>query len=263
MDSNGHDLVIAHDNPLATSTLNMLQSWPLVDLTSLSHAQWYSFHLDNWSQRTLAGPMENHGPFPTVVSQTETWNDTNQDCTNNQRMQVHASWTSPPGPSTIMVMSHDNVISPYNIDELALGESRPCKFTNATYSGVGSRESNHYSDPVIWTTSQHETRCQLPTDIPSPMNPVAMFALRQEANATERLNEAYLRPLTVQRRQRMCYDHGCNGREFSSIGNLRRHQRERAGRTPLSFCSWCGATFYRRWTRDHHVMRRSCSRVPR
>jgi uncharacterized C2H2 Zn-finger protein len=60
-----------------------------------------------------------------------------------------------------------------------------------------------------------------------------------------------------------CYDHGCDGRTFSSISNYRRHQRERAGQSPMCFCPRCGAVFYRRWTRDHHVERGSCLRTHR
>lgn len=60
-----------------------------------------------------------------------------------------------------------------------------------------------------------------------------------------------------------CWDHGCGGRKFSSISNYRRHQRERAGQTTVCFCPRCGAAFYRRWTRDHHVERGSCLRIPR
>ncbi|KEQ60464.1 uncharacterized protein M437DRAFT_28542, partial [Aureobasidium melanogenum CBS 110374] len=55
-----------------------------------------------------------------------------------------------------------------------------------------------------------------------------------------------------------CFDHGCNGRSFSSRSNLRRHQRERARLTRILPCPLCGAKFYRRWTRNQHVLRASC-----
>lgn len=39
---------------------------------------------------------------------------------------------------------------------------------------------------------------------------------------------------------RICYDHGCDGRVFSSRSNLRRHQRERARQTRQMPCPICG-----------------------
>jgi hypothetical protein len=55
-----------------------------------------------------------------------------------------------------------------------------------------------------------------------------------------------------------CYEHGYDGRLFSSASNLKRHQRERDRMVRQMLCSWCDAAFYRRWTRDHHVPRLHC-----
>ena len=57
-----------------------------------------------------------------------------------------------------------------------------------------------------------------------------------------------------------CFDHGCNGRSYSSRSNLRRHQRERSHLTRIPPCPLCGAQFYRRWTKNQHVTRASCLR---
>lgn len=56
----------------------------------------------------------------------------------------------------------------------------------------------------------------------------------------------------------VCYEHGCNGRFFASGSNLRRHQRERARVARMLFCPLCGASFFRKWTRDRHVAKLSC-----
>lgn len=42
-----------------------------------------------------------------------------------------------------------------------------------------------------------------------------------------------------------CWDHGCNGRVFSTFSNLLRHQRERAGKSKISTCAKCGGQFTR------------------
>jgi hypothetical protein len=55
-----------------------------------------------------------------------------------------------------------------------------------------------------------------------------------------------------------CFEHGCDGRRFSTMSNLRRHQRERNRLARRMVCPWCEATFYRKWTRNQHILRGSC-----
>ena len=50
-----------------------------------------------------------------------------------------------------------------------------------------------------------------------------------------------------------CWDHGCNGREFSTFSNLLRHQRERSGAAAKSECPHCGAVFTRSTARNTHI----------
>lgn len=42
-----------------------------------------------------------------------------------------------------------------------------------------------------------------------------------------------------------CWEHGCNGRQFSTFSNLLRHQREKSGQATKSSCPNCGAEFTR------------------
>jgi hypothetical protein len=262
MGSNVHDSIAANDNAPMTSTLNVLRSWPYVDFTSLPRAQSYVSYLDDCSRTTLAGPMEDHGPFLSVPFQTQRWDCSTREYTSNQNIWMGARWTSRPGSLTV-AMPHGEVLSPYNISVSALDEPGAHQSTNIAHSGAVSRKSNQYSDHFIWTPTPYAICCPSPTNTSSPIDPEAVYSWGEEANATEMMTGFCSRPLSVHGKQMMCYDHGCNGRKFSSISNLRRHQRERAGRTPLSFCCWCGAAFYRRWTRDHHVTRMSCLRIPR
>jgi hypothetical protein len=57
---------------------------------------------------------------------------------------------------------------------------------------------------------------------------------------------------------RTCFEHGCDGRLFSSRSNFRRHQREKAQQARLSECPVCHAKFYRRWTRNQHLILGRC-----
>ncbi|KAL4921524.1 hypothetical protein BDW62DRAFT_198091 [Aspergillus aurantiobrunneus] len=58
-----------------------------------------------------------------------------------------------------------------------------------------------------------------------------------------------------------CWDHGCNGREFSTFSNLLRHQRERSGAVARSECPSCGAAFTRSTARNIHVAQGKCKGV--
>lgn len=55
-----------------------------------------------------------------------------------------------------------------------------------------------------------------------------------------------------------CWDHGCNGRQFSTFSNLLRHQREASGTASEIVCYRCGAEFTRKTTRDGHLEHDKC-----
>ncbi|CAF9907083.1 MAG: hypothetical protein HETSPECPRED_007035 [Heterodermia speciosa] len=57
-----------------------------------------------------------------------------------------------------------------------------------------------------------------------------------------------------------CWDHGCNGRPFSTFSNLLRHQREKSGTATKSYCPRCGAEFTRTTARNGHVQEGKCSK---
>lgn len=65
----------------------------------------------------------------------------------------------------------------------------------------------------------------------------------------------------VQPRQKpQCWDHGCNGRQFSTFSNLLRHQREKSGQAAKSVCPRCGAEFTRTTARNGHMNHDKCKR---
>jgi hypothetical protein len=151
--------------------------------------------------------------------------------------------------------------------------------TPISHTGPQSRRPSYHSDPGHSTYLQCNTTHQSFTDLRSNSGsgvntaPVTDVHGIERTSApstdlplsTEPLSPASTSPIGghVSRPVIRCYDHGCDGRTFSSISNYRRHQRERAGQSPVCFCPRCGAAFYRRWTRDHHVERGSCLRTTR
>ncbi len=57
-----------------------------------------------------------------------------------------------------------------------------------------------------------------------------------------------------------CFDHGCNGREFTTGSNLLRHKREKSGTSSKPTCHRCGAEFTRKTARDGHLQQDKCER---
>ena len=55
-----------------------------------------------------------------------------------------------------------------------------------------------------------------------------------------------------------CWDHGCNGRQFSTFSNLLRHQREKSGTAAKSECPHCGTVFTRTTARNGHMAHGKC-----
>ena len=60
-----------------------------------------------------------------------------------------------------------------------------------------------------------------------------------------------------------CWDHGCNGRVFSTWSNLKRHQKAKSGQAKKVLCPQCGGEFTRVTARDTHLAKGSCNRIRR
>jgi hypothetical protein len=54
-----------------------------------------------------------------------------------------------------------------------------------------------------------------------------------------------------------CYQHGCEGRRFSSSENYRRHVRER-NKSDITTCPFCAVIFTRKSNQDTHVRKGRC-----
>lgn len=57
-----------------------------------------------------------------------------------------------------------------------------------------------------------------------------------------------------------CWEHGCNGRAFSTFSNLLRHQREKSGQASKATCPNCGAVFTRTTARNGHLQFDKCKK---
>lgn len=68
--------------------------------------------------------------------------------------------------------------------------------------------------------------------------------------------------ITSSRPKPQCWDHGCNGRQFSTFSNLLRHQREKSGTAMKSVCPYCGTEFTRTTARNGHMYGGKCKGRP-
>lgn len=64
------------------------------------------------------------------------------------------------------------------------------------------------------------------------------------------------------RNKPQCWDHGCNGRQFSTFSNLLRHQREKSGTAAKARCPHCGTEFTRTTARNGHMYGGKCKGLP-
>lgn len=73
-----------------------------------------------------------------------------------------------------------------------------------------------------------------------------------------------MRPVpTLENEVPRCWEHDCNGREFSTWSNLARHRREKSKDHVRSRCPLCGMSFSRKVVLVNHVRRRTCKRSRR
>ncbi|KEQ69206.1 hypothetical protein M436DRAFT_13273, partial [Aureobasidium namibiae CBS 147.97] len=76
-------------------------------------------------------------------------------------------------------------------------------------------------------------------------------------------SDSQVRGVVNQKPKPQCWEHGCNGREFSTFSNLLRHQREKSGTAAKSYCPKCGAEFTRTTARNGHLAHEKCSKQRR
>ncbi|KAF2199767.1 hypothetical protein GQ43DRAFT_104827 [Delitschia confertaspora ATCC 74209] len=96
--------------------------------------------------------------------------------------------------------------------------------------------------------SPYEQPASLPPPISAPIPPPS--SERTAGNVMPRVLNSRPKP--------QCWEHGCNGRQFSTFSNLLRHQREKSGTAAKSYCKNCGAEFTRTTARNGHYVNGKC-----
>ncbi|KAK6005395.1 hypothetical protein QM012_007037 [Aureobasidium pullulans] len=259
--------------PTTTSAgMHWCYDWPSQPGTSaLYHPQTNNHVSDYWTYYNDHPQSVNQTDLPPTPYSLEVWDPLCQRRTDYQSAGSAGVLSSSQVQLGVPLQIPNN--RSHHHDEPSSAPWLP-SLPSPAHTLTSDRRPSHHSDPGLAMNSQdnsgsqwhHDTRVNTGSDIaaPSELDSQGMEQHRSPSD-TEPSTSAGPSPGSGQTVKPVirCWDHGCDGRRFSSISNFRRHQRERAGQTPVCFCPRCGAAFYRRWTRDHHVERGSCLRIPR
>ncbi|KAF3389035.1 hypothetical protein F1880_003746 [Penicillium rolfsii] len=115
------------------------------------------------------------------------------------------------------------------------------------------------NQPAYYLPEAHTLPSSHPSSMSLQITPMAPEPI-DSTPTTIPTGESSDRPLRVisSRPRPRCWDHGCEGREFSTFSNLLRHQREKSGVVAKAECPVCGAVFTRTTARNIHVAQGKC-----
>ncbi|KAJ5129671.1 uncharacterized protein N7515_005710 [Penicillium bovifimosum] len=179
----------------------------------------------------------------------------------HQEPQLPGSYLSAPGnvprhsqprrnPSSARAASHDLVC---RMDHPG------CKRSYNLIANIGDSPPPYMMNQPAYYYPDTSTIQPHPTAIspqpPSMVAPEPTYSSPESAAPTD--SDQPVRVLSSRPRPQ-CWDHGCNGREFSTFSNLLRHQREKSGVVAKAECPVCGAVFTRTTARNIHVAQGKC-----
>ncbi|KAF2166348.1 hypothetical protein M409DRAFT_55190 [Zasmidium cellare ATCC 36951] len=121
-------------------------------------------------------------------------------------------------------------------------------------------DSNVYGQP--YTTAPGATQLYPTSQNMSYPQPYPNGMPVNDGMAKQPIGDSSIRVLN-QRPKPQCWEHGCNGRQFSTFSNLLRHQREKSGTAAKSYCPKCGAEFTRTTARNGHLAHDKCTKQRR
>ena len=140
--------------------------------------------------------------------------------------------------------------------------------------------SHHEMEPQGFYSIGRTTSHGLAMGLPQPDSPNALYMHGQPQHSQQALPSIGMSmqpfppvPLTLEsspaeieimpsRPKPRCWDHGCNGRQFSTFSNLLRHQREKSGSAVKTTCPHCGTEFTRTTARNGHMSGGKCKGRP-
>lgn len=158
------------------------------------------------------------------------------------------------------------ISSPAGIEE-TLNPPSESHLTTTWHTPSTARRDLSQPSPHRTTMSGH-TDCFLMPEMTLSSGPPIRYIQNSRSRLTEstQLREAHSSrhgPSQATRMEIRCWDHGCEGRKFSSLGNYRRHLREKNGHAKVFPCPDCGKAFTRSTARNYHKESGTCGQGPR
>ncbi|KAH9819833.1 hypothetical protein Tdes44962_MAKER00822 [Teratosphaeria destructans] len=135
-------------------------------------------------------------------------------------------------------------------------------------SSLSQYNTNASRLPSMYDSGSYPSPFSSATPAQSQLYPPTQSASHPTPFVGSNVNDVLTKPLggdssirvLNQRPKPQCWDHGCNGRQFSTFSNLLRHQREKSGSAAKSYCPKCGAEFTRTTARNGHLAHDKCSK---
>ncbi|GKT82943.1 transcription factor C2C2 protein [Colletotrichum tofieldiae] len=134
------------------------------------------------------------------------------------------------------------------------------QFQQPTQYGYVSRENGQGVQDLKLTKDQRRSRPHMPVG----QDPSMMYGVPPSMGGGPGAPDQGGHVRVVQSRPKpQCWEHGCNGRQFSTFSNLLRHQREKSGQAAKATCPNCGAEFTRTTARNGHLLHDKCKQQQR
>ncbi|KAF1928947.1 uncharacterized protein M421DRAFT_92066 [Didymella exigua CBS 183.55] len=154
------------------------------------------------------------------------------------------------------------------------GYSYPAPHSNLPSQSMENSPSA-YPPPALYppnTYGMNDYRVSLPTIYPPSSTPAAYSAYDHPrgippppdsnipalSSSPSNQNGSVMPRVLNSRPKPQCFEHGCNGRQFSTFSNLLRHQREKSGTATKSQCPRCHAEFTRTTAMKGHMQHDKC-----
>lgn len=153
------------------------------------------------------------------------------------------------------VLGHSSYGVESNSSPYCYGLGRGSSFPPENLSSIAPPESLYPPQLGSNSVSQHWPPPSAAAQLPSISLPVSSSYSPSPAPSMD--NAEGIRIL-ASRPKPQCYDHGCNGRQFSTFSNLLRHQREKSGSATKAVCPHCGTEFTRTTARNGHLYGGKC-----
>lgn len=132
-------------------------------------------------------------------------------------------------------------------------QSTPCRTSHSTHSSSPWSPQKRSGGPIIYS----DAPIREPPNSATEFTPSA-HGLQSGATRPPQYESAKAKQMEIR-----CWEHGCEGRKFSSLGNYRRHLREKNGQAKVYPCPECGRVFTRSTARNYHKESGTCGQNPR